>query len=65
MEDREQERKMLCNRIEELERLDSNLKGSIVKEKAQYNVSNMILNNLLCIMMDIFIYCYVDGDGKR
>lgn len=39
MDARDQERRFLASRIEELERLDTNIKGSITNEKTQYNVS--------------------------
>ena len=38
MEDRDEERRLLSQRINELEKLDSTLKGTISKEKTQYNV---------------------------
>jgi hypothetical protein len=48
MEERDQERRFLTSRIEELERLDANIKGSISKEKTQYNVSIVFVHPFFC-----------------
>jgi len=70
MEERDHERRLLSNRIEELERLDSELQTNIIKEKAQYNVliyTYIYIQNIIKkkIIFKLYYCINIDGSSKR
>ena len=50
MENREEERKLLCQRIEQLENQDKTIRDTITKEKLQYDVC------IYCVYINMLSY---------